>query len=196
MTKAEFLSELKNRLSSLPDQDVKDRLDFYSEIIDDRIEDGESEEEAVRSLGSMDDIVAKIMEETPLPRIVKKKVKSKQPSGCAIALIILGIPVWLPILIALLGVVLSVYAVLWALVLTVLALAVALVISTVALFGAGVVFLFTGRAIQGLFIIGGVMVCAGLGVLAVLLVKYAVKGAVFLGKRAWLGIKYLIAGMR
>ena len=62
LTKAEFLSELKNRLSSLPDQDVNDRLDFYSEIIDDRIEDGESEEEAVRSLGNMDDIVAKIME--------------------------------------------------------------------------------------------------------------------------------------
>lgn len=196
LTKAEFLNELRSRLGGLLDGDVADRLDFYSEIIDDKIEDGASEEDAVKSLGSINEIVSRILAETPLPRIVKKKVKSKQPSGCATALIILGIPLWLPLLIAILSVVLAVYAVLWAVALTVFTLAIALVVSAVALLGAGVVFVLTGKVIPGLFIIGGVMVCAGLGILAVILTRYTVKGVIFIGKRIWLGIKYLIFEMR
>lgn len=37
MRKWEFLSTLKNRLSGLPKQEVEERLNFYSEMIDDRM---------------------------------------------------------------------------------------------------------------------------------------------------------------
>ncbi|MBR5538496.1 MAG: hypothetical protein IKU61_01205 [Clostridia bacterium] len=47
MNKQEFLEELRKGLSGLPKEDVRERLNFYGEIIDDRIEEGLTEEEAV-----------------------------------------------------------------------------------------------------------------------------------------------------
>ena len=46
MSKQEFLDQLRARLSGLPRQDVIERLNFYSEMIDDRMEEGLSEEDA------------------------------------------------------------------------------------------------------------------------------------------------------
>lgn len=42
-----FLHQLRIRLAQLPEDEVQKRLDYYAEIIDDMIEDGISEEEAV-----------------------------------------------------------------------------------------------------------------------------------------------------
>ena len=52
MTKASFLGELRLRLASLPDADIQEALEYYEEMIDDRIEAGMDEEEAVRTLGT------------------------------------------------------------------------------------------------------------------------------------------------
>ena len=40
MRKLEFLAALNVKLSGLPKEEVKERTNFYSEMIDDRIEDG------------------------------------------------------------------------------------------------------------------------------------------------------------
>ena len=40
MSKQEFLAALEEGLSGLPREDVDERLGFYSEMIDDRMEDG------------------------------------------------------------------------------------------------------------------------------------------------------------
>ena len=50
MNKEEFLSELRTKLSGLPQEDIEERISFYSEMIDDRMEDGISEEEAVEGM--------------------------------------------------------------------------------------------------------------------------------------------------
>ena len=47
MTKAEFLSVFKKKLSALPRKEREEGLSFYTEMIDDRMEEGLSEEEAV-----------------------------------------------------------------------------------------------------------------------------------------------------
>ena len=73
MNKEEFLNGLKNGLSGLPENDVSERLEFYSEMIDDRIEEGMTEEEAVGSVGKVEDAVAQAVSETPLTRIIKEK---------------------------------------------------------------------------------------------------------------------------
>lgn len=52
MNKIEFAAELERLLRDLPDEERKRSVDFYSEMIDDRMEDGESEEAAVAGLGS------------------------------------------------------------------------------------------------------------------------------------------------
>ena len=47
MNKQEFLAQLRKGLSGLPKEDIDERLTFYSEMIDDRMEDGIPEETAV-----------------------------------------------------------------------------------------------------------------------------------------------------
>lgn len=52
MTKEQFLRAVRERLTGLPQSDIDRSLDFYSEMIDDRIDEGLSEEEAVAAMGS------------------------------------------------------------------------------------------------------------------------------------------------
>ena len=42
MTKKEFLDELKKGLLGIPEEDINRSIEFYSEMIDDRIEDGKT----------------------------------------------------------------------------------------------------------------------------------------------------------
>ena len=63
MHKHEFLAQLRKGLSGLPRDDVEERLSFYSEMIDDQMEEGLSEEEAVSAAGSVDEIVAQTIAE-------------------------------------------------------------------------------------------------------------------------------------
>lgn len=65
MNKQEFLDALQGGLSGLPKEDLQRILDFYSEIIDDCVEDGLSQEEAVATLGSVDEILASLQTESP-----------------------------------------------------------------------------------------------------------------------------------
>ena len=65
MNKKEFLAALRAGLAGLPEADVQHWLDFYSEIIDDRMEEGIAEVEAVADVGPVHDIVGQILSETP-----------------------------------------------------------------------------------------------------------------------------------
>ena len=60
MNKQEFLMRLSKGLSGLPKDDVEERLSFYSEMIDDRIEEGLSEDAAVSEIGDVDKIISQI----------------------------------------------------------------------------------------------------------------------------------------
>ena len=60
MRKQDFLSALKTSLLGLPKQDVEEHLNFYSEMIDDRMEEGRTEEEAVADIGSVEEIATQI----------------------------------------------------------------------------------------------------------------------------------------
>ena len=46
MSKQEFLEQLRRGLPGLPREDIEERLKFYSEMLEDRMEEGLSEEEA------------------------------------------------------------------------------------------------------------------------------------------------------
>ena len=74
MNKENFILELKKSLSELPEKEVDERIAFYTEMLDDRIEEGLSEEEAVAAVGTVDEIVAQIIAETPLVRVAKEKL--------------------------------------------------------------------------------------------------------------------------
>ena len=110
MNKTEFLQRLRNRLSGLPQDDIEERLSFYAEMIEDRIEEGFTEDEAVAAVGSVNDIAAQIVSDIPLTKIVNAKVKPKRRLKVwEIVLLALSLPIWLFLAIAMLAVILLLY---------------------------------------------------------------------------------------
>ena len=115
MSKQEFLMQLRKGLSGLPQEDIEERLTFYSEMIDDRMEEGFSEGEAVAAVGSAQEIAAQVVAEIPFAKIAKERIKSKRRlSASEIVLLALGSPIWLSLGIAVFAVILSIYVLLWA----------------------------------------------------------------------------------
>ena len=60
MDKKTFLSALRASLVHLPPDAANNTVEYYSEIIDDYIENGASEEDAVRAVGSIEQIVTNL----------------------------------------------------------------------------------------------------------------------------------------
>ena len=95
MNKQEFLEQLRKGLSGLPQNDIEEGLTFYSEMIDDRMDEGLSEEEAVSAIGSVDEIVKQVVADIPLAKIAKESIKPKRRlSAGEIVLLALGSPIW------------------------------------------------------------------------------------------------------
>jgi len=178
MTKSEFLSALRLRLYGLPKDEIDERIDFYAEAIDDRIEDGLSEEDAVGELGSLDDIVFEIIGEVPLGKIIKERVKPKRKmKAWEIVLLAIGSPVWVSLLFAALAVVLSLYASLWAVVLSLWAVFASLAAGALGGALAGVFYVFLGEGLFGIALLGAAFVLAGLAIFAFFGCRLATEGA-------------------
>ncbi len=75
MNKNEFISTLKKRLDGVPIEDINKSVDYYSEMIEERREEGMSEEEAVEALGNIEDIISQILSEAFLPKQAEEKEK-------------------------------------------------------------------------------------------------------------------------
>ncbi|MBR4578218.1 MAG: DUF1700 domain-containing protein [Oscillospiraceae bacterium] len=194
MYKREFLARLREGLSGLPWDDVAERLNFFSESIDDRMEDGLTEEEAVEELGPVEEIIAQIIAETPLTRIVREKVRPKRRmQPWEIVLLVLGSPLWLALLIAAFAVVISVYAVLWSLVLSLWAVEAALTVSALAAAASGIL-LFGHGGLLRLTLFSGGSVLAGLSIFLFFGSRAATRGAAWLTKRIAQWIKSLFVG--
>ncbi|MBO5892342.1 MAG: DUF1700 domain-containing protein [Oscillospiraceae bacterium] len=188
MNKQEFLQKLGQQMSGLSSREKEERLNFYREMIDDRMEDGLSEEEAVCAVGSVDIIAGQITEEIS-PAETRQPTK-RRLKAWEIVLLILGSPIWFSLLIAALAVVLSLYVSLWAVLVSAWAVFASAVSCAFALLVAGIVFLFGERKLTGIAIIGTSLVCAGLSVFLFFGCKAATKGFILLTKKTALGIKH------
>ena len=180
MTKYEFVTTLTHRLSHLPREAVEERVNFYIESIEDRIEDGVPEEEAVAAVGSPEEIAAQIMGELPRPAFeVPRKEQKRRPSAVETVLLILGAPIWLSLLIAAFAVVLSVYISLWAVIISLWAIYASFVGCAFGGIVGGAFLAFTNGA-SGVFLIGAGLFCAGASVLLFHGCKAATKGTAWL----------------
>ena len=181
MTKLEFVVSLTGQLSHLPWEDVKDRVEFYTEAIEDRIEEGLSEEEAVAAVGDPEEIAALIMAEIPwsAPEAPRKEQRRKLGAG-EILLLILGSPLWLSLLIAAASVIISLYVSLWAVVISLWAVFVSLLGCALGgvVGGAFLAFIDTSSSI---FLIGAGIFCAGAAIFLFFGCKAATVGTVRLG---------------
>lgn len=114
MSKEEFLLELRKNLNGLPNDEIDNRIEFYSEMIDDRVEEGKTIDEAIEDIGGVDGVIKDIAKETPLVSLVKNKVKPNRSLYVwEILIIILGFPIWFPLLLTFSIIAFVVYFMLW-----------------------------------------------------------------------------------
>lgn len=190
MSKQEFLTQLRKGLSKLPQADIEELLTFYNEMIDDREEEGLSEEEAVLSVGTVDEIVAQAIAETPLAKIAKERIKPKRRLNWGeIVLLALGSPIWLSLGIAAFVVILSLYFSLWSVIISLWAVFASLIACAFGGIFAGIIFMCYSNIFSGIAILSAGLVCAGISIFLFFACKYATKGIFVLTKKIILGIK-------
>ena len=190
MSKQDFITQLRKGLSGLPQDDIEERLTFYSEIIDDRIEEGLSEEKAVSAVGSVSDIIQQIVADIPLSKIAKERIKpTRRLSVGEIILLALGSPIWLSLGIAAVSVICSLYISLWAVIISLWAVFVSLATGAIAGLPACVVFVAGGNGASGVAMLAAGIVCAGLSIFMFYGCKAATNGILILTKKMGIWIK-------
>lgn len=191
MTKGEFLSILRRGLSQLPPEEVEKRLAYYEELLNDMTEDGMTEQEATAKLGDPAVLAREILQEQPMTKLVKSRVKPRNGwTAAAIVAVVLGSPIWLPILLAAVIVALSVYVVIGVLVVSLVAVVLGIAVGGIALvfgafFAAGLGFPMALLAFAGGLIGLGLSIVCFFGVIA------AVKGLFWLTRAIFRGMKSL-----
>lgn len=214
MTKLKFLLELEKKLSVLSQEDIEEQLTFYCEMIEDRVEEGISEEDAVAQIGDVEEIAAQILAEHRVEKpafgeetvtvegtpVTEQEQTKRRLKPWEITLLILGSPIWFSLLIAALAVafslVVSVLAIgfslvvsLWAVVVSLWAVFVALVACAAVLPIAAVYFICIDYTLSGLAVIGTSLVCGGLAIFFFYGCKLATKGMALLTKLAAISLK-------
>lgn len=210
MTKMEFLLELSEKLSRLPKEEKIERLNFYSEMIEDRMEEGLSEEEAVLAVGPIDEIgdiaaseeaEAETKEEespkeeaTPVTAVETDETeKKKKISPWMIALLIVSAPVWLSVAVIVISAAISAYVALWSVIVSLwAAFGSALVVGVVGII-AGAGFATFGYGAAGAATVGASLLLIGVSIVLIICTNAVTKGTAFLTKAVFKGIKKLFS---
>ncbi len=195
MNKHQFLDSLRACLAGFPPEEAERTLAFYAESIDDRMEDGVSEWEAVAAMGSPEEIARELAGSLPFGTIVRERVRS---GGVPLVLLILGSPLWLPLLLAAAVVVFAVYVSIWSLIAAAFSVVFALAVSAVALLIYGAVRCFSLGFYPSLMVFGLALFAAGLALLLAPLFGSISKGLLRLTRRfgRWLKGRLLKGGRK
>ena len=189
MKKEEFLTELKNRLSGLPQQVIEERLVYYGELIDHRMEGGMTQEDAIASIGSLNETVGQIMTEIPLTKLVKRKMHSQRDRQVwKIVLAVCTFPIWLPVLITLFAILFAIYITGWSLMVVLFFTAIGIIAASVVVILAAFGYGAAGKPLGAVFLIGASLILLGIAILCFLisgtltkvLVKLTTKSVLFI----------------
>ena len=188
MNKEEFFTLFRHELSGLPKDDLEERIAFYEEIINDKMDEGKTEEQAISELDSVQTIVNQIASETSLMKLVKEKYKfNRSLRGWEIAMLILGFPLWFPLLLTGIVLLLVFYILTW--LISILAVAVE---ASLASGGVWSIVCFSGALVDGnaeLMLLGMGLCGIGAAVLFLFVCKHAFKFNFRISKGLFLGIK-------
>lgn len=214
MNKKDFLDEVRTRLSGLGEEDIQKALDFYVEAIDDHIDDGMTEDQAVSAVGTPEEVAEKILMDTPLPTLIKTQaqamnsastqaaavpgqpeapVKKTRLSAWAIVLIIIGAPVWLPIMIALAAVVLAIVIAIFSVILAIVVAVLGAAIGGVITIFASLIAIIMGEGVHGLVQLAAALVLVGLALLLFIPIKAGIIWLIELAGRfaGWVKFKFV-----
>ncbi len=162
MNKQEYLARLRAALACLPEGEIEESVAFYTEMIDDRVADGLTEEEATAQLDDPKAAARAIIADLPVvPRTV---VRTKQRNRALYwTLVILGSPLWLTLLLAAGMLVLAGLLTIWCLILGLWLLAAGLLAGGPLGIGVCLWALAVGQPAYGVFELGSGLLCFGLG---------------------------------
>ena len=195
MNKQEFLTELRKGLSGLPQDDIEERLAFYGEMLDDRIEEGLSEDAAVAEIGDADEIVRQTVADIPLAKLAKEKIKPKRRlKAWEIILLALGSPVWLSILTAAAALIFSLYASVWAVIVSLWSVFVSLAVCAVGSVPLCVLLVAGGSGASGIAALSAGIICAGLSIFMFFGCRETARGILILTRKITIGIKNRFIG--
>jgi len=173
MTKQEFMSQLAATIANIQDHERYKILDYYSELIDDRVENGEAEPEVIASFGSINELAQKIKDDYP------DKKMSSASKGVIITALAFGSPIWI-------GLGIAAISILFSLAVAALSILFSFFVTAFALALSAIVGFFMSLAMLGgnpqlaFFQIGVCLFSAGLSIfifhLSMLLFKLMTKG--------------------
>lgn len=190
MNKQEYLEAIRSRISAMPADDVNRFMDYYSEMIDDRVEDGLSEEEAVADMGSPEAAVEQILEEMPLTKLVKEKIKPKHElKAWEVILIVLGSPVWIPLLITAAVLLLTLWIVAFALLISFYAVVLSFVVAGIGGLICAIPLFIANSPYTAVLMLGAALIGIGIAILFVVSVKPVTVGIFKACKASVNGIK-------
>lgn len=189
MGREEFLAELRRALSYLPPGEIEKSVSFYAECIDDRMEDGMTEEEAVAALGDFDEIIREIEAALPLSTIVRQRVQGRERSVWWVILAIIGFPVWLPLLLTAVILVVVVYLTIWIIIISLFIALLSLVIYGIGWLVYAVAKFALIQIFAGIMSIGIAAVSFGVAIVLEEPVKKLTKLLARLTGRFWRGLK-------
>ena len=132
MNKQEYLEALNRALSGIPEGEKQKTLDYYTEIIDDAMEEGEEEASIIARLDAPSDIGRRLIDETPLRKFVTEDVKKHKIDTLTAILLAISSPLWVSLLLATIVVIFALYIAVWSLVISLFAVFAALVCSAIA----------------------------------------------------------------
>ena len=187
MTRNEFITSLSAHLQGIPGTERQKALDWYSELICDRMEEM-PEADAVSGIGSVDEIADEILSQYRQNTTAVHSSDGTEPQsrrspdkGVNTALVIFAAavlsPIWLPLLIVGLSLALIAVVLVWCAVVTVGVM----LVSAAAVGAVGLVYgfwaLFVINPAYGLLVLGAALTAAGLTLALIPLIVVTVKGA-------------------
>ena len=159
-------------------------------MIDDKIEEGTDEETAVSEIGDTDEIIAQILADVPITKLVKERINPKRTlSVWEIIFLVLGSPIWLSLLIAAFVIFLSLYLSIWSVIISLWSVFVSLIGSAIGGIIESIVLSCTDNLLKGVAVIGISLVCFGLSIFVFYGCKAITKGLLWLTRKLVLSIK-------
>ena len=131
MKKNDFIKELKKSLNQFSEEEIKDIVSYYEKMITERTDEGVSEDEAVKSLGDIKVIAARIKSELIGERLNQPKNIVKTSNNFFILLMLFASPALIPLGIVFFTLFITVFILFASLTVSIAAGAVSMIISLI-----------------------------------------------------------------
>ena len=134
MKKEEFLNNLEQELKLSNAKNYQDVLEYYNEVIEDKIDKGKKEEKVIIELGDIKDIVRNVKIENTLDKATKEPTISNGLKALIAVLSVLSLPLLIPVIVVAVVLIFVVLVLLACIIIVISSLLLSSIIIAIALF--------------------------------------------------------------